>query len=84
MLVLCVDYVEYDENGYLWYKIQGGNDWGYYVTQGKAGRIQWYKGNDLTDNMHFIDDGFNDIYINAGKTYITFVPKDVWDQLVMQ
>jgi len=84
LLVLCVDYVEYDENGYLWYKIQGGNDWGYYVTQGKAGRIQWYKGNDLTDNMHFIDDGFNDIYINAGKTYITFVPKDVWDQLVMQ
>lgn len=84
VIIQCADYEELDANGYLTYKIQNNADAGYYLTDGKAVPIVWFRGANITDNTNYIDANNNPIYLNAGKTYITLVPKDVWNDLVMK
>jgi len=84
VIIQCADYEELDTNGYLTYKIQNNSDYGYYLTDGKAVPIIWFRGANITDNTNYIDANSNPIYLNAGKTYITLVPKDVWNDLVMK
>jgi len=84
VIIQCADYEELDANGYLTYKIQNNADAGYYLTDGKAVPIVWFRGANITDNTNYIDSNSKPIYLNAGKTYITLVPKDVWNDLVMK
>jgi len=84
VILQCADYEVYDENGYLYYKIENNADAGYYLTDGKAVPIVWFRGANITDNTNYIDANSKPIYLNAGHTYITLVPKDVWNDLVMK
>ena len=84
VIIQCADYQEYDENGYLYYKIENNTDAAFYLTDGQAVPIQWFRGGNLTDNTNYIDYYGNPVVLNAGKTYITLVPKDVWSELVMK
>lgn len=84
VILQCADYKQLDENGYLHYNIQNNADYAYYLTDGKAVKIRWFRGANITDNTNFIDSASQPIYLNAGKTYITLVPKDVWDDVVLK
>lgn len=84
VIIQCADYEEYDANGYLWYKIENGSNYGWYLTDGKAVEIRWYRGSNLTDNTIYVDDDCNSIYLNAGHTYITLCPSDVYDELELK
>lgn len=84
VIVQCADYQEYDQNGYLYYKIQNNSNYAWYLTDGKAVYIRWYRGTETTDNTKYIDDASKYIYLNAGHTYITLCPSDVWDELELK
>lgn len=70
----------YDENGYMIYNCIDAQREGYYVTNGKAMPITWSKTGDTEPTRYYDKDG-NEIEINTGKTYVTLVPDDGWDNL---
>ncbi|MDD3369158.1 MAG: DUF3048 domain-containing protein [Lachnospiraceae bacterium] len=73
---------QYDENGYMIYNcIDPGSD-GYYITNGKAVPITWVKGGE-TEPTRFYDESGKEIEINVGKTYISLIPDDTWDDVKM-
>mgnify|MGYP003453120400 FL=1 len=55
---------------------------GYYITNGEAKDVTWVKTSD-TDITRFYDSDGNEIKINNGKTYVTLVPDDSWDELTL-
>jgi len=73
-----------DDNGYLIYNcIDAGRD-GYYITNGKAIPIKWEK-RGATLPTYFLDAKTGEqIEINTGKTYISLVPSDTWDDVVIK
>lgn len=73
-----------DDNGYLIYNcIDTGRD-GYYITNGKAIPIKWEK-TGATMPTYFLDAKTGEqIEINTGKTYISLVPSDTWDDVVIK
>lgn len=83
VILQCTPYEVYDENGYMYYKIENNKGTGYYITNGKAEQISWSKGG-LTDNTKYYDASGEEIRINIGKTYIALVPDDVWSDLVIE
>lgn len=87
LIIVCCDYVEYDEHGYMcYYALNDGhnNQVGYYVTEGKAIPIKWSKP-DMYSLTTFTNAATGEpIVLNTGKTYITYVPQDVWGSLVIE
>lgn len=87
LIITCADFVQYDEHGYMCYYALNdphNKQIGYYVTEGKAVPITWSK-----KDMYSLTEYKNkatgeDIVLNTGKTYITIVPQDVWNQLVIE
>lgn len=87
LIITCADFVQYDEHGYMCYYAMNdphNKQIGYYVTEGKAVPITWSK-----KDMYSLTEYKNkatgeDIVLNTGKTYITIVPQDVWNQLVIE
>ena len=74
---------QYDENGYLIYNcIDEGRD-GYYVTEGKAIPVTWKKVGATNVTRYYDEDG-NEIELNTGKTYVTLVPDDSWNDMVIK
>lgn len=71
---------QYDDNGYLIYNCIDSGRTGYYITNGKAIHISWRKTSD-TDITRYFDDEENEITINTGKTYISLIPDDGWQDL---
>lgn len=73
-----------DDNGYLIYNcIDTGRD-GYYLTNGKAIPIKWEK-TGATMPTYFLDAKTGEqIEMNTGKTYISLVPSDTWDDVVIK
>lgn len=72
-----------DANGYLIYNVIGSGMNGYYLTNGKAIPIYWSKDGE-TAITHFMRIGeTEDITINTGKTYISIIPEDSWEQLII-
>ncbi len=51
--------------------VTGNNEFGYYVTNGKAQEISWSKANGEGKLELFDSDG-NELELNVGKTYVTF------------
>jgi hypothetical protein len=75
---------QYDDNGYMNFLVKENDGMhGYYITGGKAIPVTWYKQDDIYPTKYYDQDG-NEITINTGKTYITLVPHDVWEDLVVE
>lgn len=87
LIIVCCDFVEYDEHGYMCYFAMNdahNNQVGYFVTEGKAVPIKWSK-KDMYNLTEFTNAATGeDIVLNTGKTYITYVPQDVWGKLVIE
>ncbi len=87
LIIYCADFVQYDEHGYMcYYALDNAinKQIGYYVTEGKAVPITWSK-KDMYHLTEFKNKATGeDIVLNTGKTYITIVPQDVWNDLVIE
>jgi hypothetical protein len=49
---------------------------GYYLTNGKAVAITWYK--DVVGHTQYFNADGTPLVVNPGKTYIGIVPADSW------
>ena len=88
VIIQGCSFQQLDDGGYLIYNIIGASDKGYFLTNGKAIPINWYKdgegGRDY--NLTHFDNIMTGeaIKLNTGKTYITVVPEDSWGDLVIK
>ena len=82
VFLLNCDFNKLDNEGYLVYNCLTGANLGFYITNGYAKTISWNK---LSDQgfMQFFDDQGNPLTINRGKTYISLIPADTWDNVVL-
>ena len=80
VLIQNCTFHQYDENGYLIYNCIDNGREGYYITNGKAIPITWIK---VSENgqTKYLDENGEEIKLNTGKTYVTLVPDDSWDQM---
>ena len=76
-------YTLLDENGYMIYNCIDENQPGWYITNGEAVPITWTKAGETNVTRYYAQDG-TEIMVNRGKTYITLVPDDKWDSLVIE
>lgn len=74
---------QYDENGYMIYNCIGTGD-GYYLTNGKAHPVTWIKSSDTAPTVFLDKETGEQVEMNTGKTYITLVPSDTWDDVVIE
>lgn len=79
-----------DPNGYLIYNYLAVPDKsinynvGYYISNGKAVPVIWYKGNDIAPTAFYHkgeEGGDETIGVNPGNSYICLVPSDTWDDI---
>lgn len=82
VLIQECSFSQLDKNGYLVYNYLDNDEAGYYCTNGKAIAVTWTKKSD-TDPTKYYDASGNEIKLNTGKTYITLVPDDSWDELTL-
>ena len=83
VLIQKCTFEEYDEHGYCIFNCIGSGE-GYYVTNGKAIKVQWEK-NDMNSVTHYYNaQTKEEITLNTGKTYVAFVPDDNWESLVIE
>ena len=78
VIIQCATMMEYDNHGYMIYGVIGQGV-GYYITNGRAVAITWYK--DVLGHTVFFNADGSVLTVNPGKTYIGIVPADSW-QLV--
>jgi hypothetical protein len=77
-------YAQLDSNGYLIYNCIDFGRSGYYITDGKAIEVMWYKLSESSPTVYINMQTGLPIEINTGKTYIALVPSDVWQDLVIK
>ena len=82
VFVLNCDYSVYDDNGYMIYNCITSLDMGYYCTNGEAIAITWAKLSEGGITTYYDVDG-NELTVNTGKTYITLIPNDTWDEVTL-
>ncbi|WP_022779321.1 DUF3048 domain-containing protein [Butyrivibrio sp. AE3009] len=72
-----------DENGYLIYNCidSGKNAW--YLTGGIAKDITWVKSSE-TGVTKYYDENGEELAINTGKTYISLIPEDSWENIIFE
>lgn len=75
---------QYDDHGYMIYNCIDSGRIGYYLTNGKAIPCVWIKASDTAPTVYLDPVTGEQIEINTGKTYITLVPSDTWDDLVIK
>ncbi len=80
LLLQNARYVQFDSNGYMMFHSIDYNREGWYITNGVALPITWSKDGELSPTKYFGPDG-EEITINTGKTYVAFVPDDIWKDL---
>ena len=80
VLLLDSDYSVYPDQGNIFYHIVDNNGDGYYLTNGKLEQITWKKSGENGITQYFDANG-KQLILNRGKTYITYVPSDVWGSL---
>ena len=64
---------ELDDNGYMIFHSKDVDRQGYFITNGKAIKVTWRKGED-TQPTRYYDENGNEITLNTGKTYVALVP----------
>ena len=78
-------FTQLDEHGYLIYNVIDAGKAGYYCTNGKAIPITWAKGGEDNSITRYYDTVTGEeIKINTGKTYITIIPSDSWEDVVIK
>lgn len=84
LLIQSCDFSDLGE-GYMVYNIidGSGND-GYYITNGNAIEVTWYKTSDTAPTKYYNKSTGEEIKLNTGKTYIAIVPSDTWDKIVIK
>ncbi|MBR5115739.1 MAG: DUF3048 domain-containing protein [Lachnospiraceae bacterium] len=82
VFLLNCDFNKLDSEGYLVYNCLTGANLGFYITNGYAKTISWNKLSDQ-EFLKFFDDSGNPLTINRGKTYISLIPSDTWDNVVL-
>ena len=71
--------------GYLVYNvIDTTGRSGYYITNGKAIEVTWYKESDTSPTKFYKKGTSEEIKLNTGKTYISIVPSDGWKDMVIK
>ena len=80
VLIQDCSFSQLDENGYLVYNYLDESEKGYYCTGGKCIKVTWTKKSD-TDPTRYYDGSGKEIKINTGKTYVTLIPEDSWDDI---
>ena len=84
VLLQDTTFCQLDENGYLIYNaIDKGRD-GYYITNGKAIEVTWEKTTENGITVFYDKKTGKEIEINTGKTYISLIPSDTWDDVVIK
>lgn len=83
VLIQNCSFHQYDENGYMIYNCIGTDD-AYYVTNGKAYPVKWLKAGDTMPTVFTDLETGEPIEINTGKTYITLIPSDSWEDVVIK
>lgn len=82
VIVIECNYSIFDSNGYMEYNNVGASGMpGYYITEGKAIPITWSKPEYSSITRYYNADG-NEITMNTGRTYICYVPNDLWGGIV--
>jgi len=84
VLLLDCPFTEYPDGGYVYYNILDASGAGYYLTNGKMEPITWKKGPNETDITHYYDANGNELEMNRGKSYISYIPSDSWTELAIQ
>lgn len=69
-----------DPNGYMIYDVVNENV-GYYFTKGKAICIRWKKESETGLTKYYDVEKGDELMLNTGKTYISLIPGDVWEDL---
>ena len=80
VIVQCCTFCQLDQNGYLIYNCIGEGD-GFYCTEGKAIPVHWKKSSESGLTVFTDANTGEEISINVGKTYITLVPSDNWNEM---
>lgn len=83
LLIQDCTFSQLDENGYLIYNaIDSGRD-AYYITNGKAIEVTWIKAGESDPTIYLDKQTGEQIELNTGKTYVSLVPSDTWDEIVI-
>jgi len=77
-------FTQLDDHGYLIYNVIDAGKSGFYCTNGKAIPVTWAKGAEDNSLTRFYDSNGEEIKINTGKTYITIIPHDTWNDVVIK
>ena len=80
VIIQKCSFCQLDQNGYMIYNCIGEGE-GYYCTEGKAIPITWYKGSESGLTVFKNQKTGEEITMNVGKTYITLVPDDNWNEM---
>lgn len=84
LLIQSCEYSEFGNGYFVFDIIDGtGND-GYYITNGKAIEVSWYKETDTSPTVYRSKATGEEIQLNTGKTYIAIVPADRWHEIVIK
>ena len=70
--------------GYLIYNAIDSGRYGYYITNGKAIEVTWSKTSENGITVYYDKQTGEEIEINTGKTYISLIPSDTWDDVVIK
>jgi hypothetical protein len=85
LLIQDCTFSQLDSNGYLIYNcIDTTGRSGYYITDGRAIEIVWYKFSENTPTVYFNKATGEQIQLNTGKTYIALVPSDTYSSIVIK
>ncbi len=76
-------FTQLDDHGYLIYNCIDPGQTGWYLTNGVAKVISWNKTSE-TGLTKYYDDNGDELEINTGKTYISLIPSDTWDNVTFQ
>ena len=84
VLLQDTTFAQLDQNGYLIYNaIDSGRD-AYYITNGKAIEVTWIKASESDPTIYLDKKTGEQIEINTGKTYVSLIPSDSWNDVVIK
>lgn len=83
LLIQDTTFAQLDDGGYLIYNAMDSKRDAYYITNGKAIEVIWYKTDGNEPTRYLNKRTGEEIKINTGKTYVSLVPSDSWDKIVI-
>lgn len=84
VLLQDTTFSQLDDNGYLIYNAIDSERDAYYITNGKAIEVTWIKAGESDPTIYLDKKTGEQIEMNTGKTYVSLIPSDSWDDLVIE